>query len=298
MVDVSIIIINYNTVELTRQCLASVYQKTFGITYEVILVDNASHDRDASELLLDFPHLKLIKSGVNLGFAGGNNLGIKEAKSDFILLLNSDTILKNNAIKISFDKLKSSPQIGALSCKLLFLNGQVQPVAGRFPSLKREWMDFLRLNKGLSQQQRAEVYLGTEFDYKTEREVDWVWGAFFMFPKNILLNFQDGLLPQDFFMYMEDVLWCYRIKQFGYRVLYIPHGEVYHLMGGSSSEKIGNEFERYANKILPNEYAFIKKTHGYWYAKLYYLIKAMYHASLRTKEDRNKSRVFLSLVLR
>ena len=162
--NVSIIIINYNTFELTCACIQSVLDKTLDINFELILVDNASVECDPGLFSQKFPSIKLIRSGTNLGFAGGNNLGIKVAKGEYILLLNSDTVLKNNAIKISCDRLKSSPGIGVLSCKLLYPDERVQPVAGRFPSLRRELRNLLRLNKGLSQEQRAEMFLGTEFN--------------------------------------------------------------------------------------------------------------------------------------
>jgi hypothetical protein len=298
MCEVSIIIINYNTFEVTCECIRSVVEKTREVTYEIIVVDNASQDVSPDGFLTVFPSIHLIKSKVNLGFSGGNNLGIRQAKGNCILLLNSDTVLKNNAVKISCDKLTSTPTVGVVSCKLLYPDGRVQPVAGRFPSLKRELKNLLRLNKHLSPQQRAEIFLGTEFDYKTEREADWVWGAFFMFPRKLLGHFENGLLPADYFMYMEDVLWCYRIKQLGYRVFYIPGGEVYHLMAGSSIDKDSGELERYAKRILPNEYNFLVKTKGFVYAKCYYFIKALNHLSHRTKHDRIKSKIYFSFFFR
>lgn len=296
MPDVSVIIINYNTFELTTQCIRSVIAQTFDVSYEVILVDNASDEIPADKFLEIFPTIRLVKNPENEGFARGNNRGLEVAKGDYLLLLNSDTILKNNAIKIGYDKLKGSHDIGALSCKLLYPDERVQPVAGRFPDVKRELKDLLRLTKRLSQDQRADFYLGTEFDYQREREVDWIWGTFFFFPRKALSAFDGGKLPADYFMYMEDVLWCYRLKEAGYRIVYHPDGEVYHLIAGSSAQKGQDAFARYSKTILPNEYQFIRKTKGILYTKIYYLIKALNHLSLRTKTDLVKSKTFFGQV--
>jgi len=294
MPDVSVIIVNYNTFALTSQCIRSVIDKTSGISYEIILVDNASPEAPADDFKKLFPSIILVKNPVNEGFAGGNNRGLEHAAGEYILLLNSDTILKNNAISISFERMKQSPSIGALSCKLLYADERVQPLAGRFPDVRRELKDLLRLTRNLNQQQRADLYLGTEFDYQSEREVDWIWGTFFMFPRKVLAVFDGRRLPSDFFMYMEDMLWCFQLRKAGYQIVYSPAGEVYHLIAGSSADKNTDAFERYSKKILPNEYKFICKTKGLHYARFYYFVKALNHLSLRTKADLIKSKTYFS----
>jgi hypothetical protein len=261
-------------------------------------VDNNSYECDPELFKIAFPEIKLVRSSKNTGFAGGNNLGIQRASGDCILLLNSDTILRNNAIFLSFQALSQLQGCVALSCKLLYEDGRVQAVAGRFPSLRRELRDLLRLNENLSQQERADVYLGTEFNYETEKEVDWIWGAFFMFKPEILNHFPERLLPSDYFMYMEDVLWCYRIKRLGYKIYFHPAGEVYHQIAGSSSGDNTKSFLRYKQKILPNEYDFIERTKGWVYVKTYYFIKALMYLSLFTREDLEKSKAYLLLVLK
>lgn len=299
MIDVSIVIVNYNTFSLTCDCITSIYRLTKDVTYEIILVDNGSQERNPSDFKERFPLIKLLASHKNLGFAGGNNLGIEHATGDYILLLNSDTVLKNNAVFFAFERIKCDSSVGAIACKLLYQSGEAQPVAGRFPSLRRELRDLLRLNKGLTREQRSVLYLGTEWDYTKDTEVDWIWGAFFMFPKRILLMLENHKLPADYFMYMEDVLWCFKIRQLGFKIEYFARGEVYHLMRGSS-EGIApvDEFARYALKILPNEYDFIKRNLGWLYAKCYYLVKSLNHLSQRSANDLVKSKTFFSFVLK
>jgi GT2 family glycosyltransferase len=295
MIDVSVIIINFNTFRLTSDCIRSVYGQTKGVSFEIILVDNASHECDPSIFKKEFPDIHLICSKQNLGFTGGNNLAIKKARGEYILLLNSDTVLKNNAIRLSLNKFSGRKDIGALTCKLLYEDGTPQPVAGRFPSVMRELRDFLRLTKRLSKAQRAEEYLGTEFDYTTEKEVDWIWGTFFMFPRSILRHFEGQILPSDYFMYVEDVLWAHHIRKAGYKIFYFPDGEVYHFIAGSSQHDEKDSFARYKRKILPNEYDLIRKTRGWLYTKCFYAIKALNHLSLRTAADLVKARTYFSL---
>ena len=131
------------------------------------------------EFKAKFPTIHLIESSVNLGFAGGNNLGIAAATGDLILLLNSDTKLINNAIFDGYRLLIQDDQIGVLSGACLYPTMQPQGVAGRFPSLSRELRELFRINKLLTTEKRKSYYLGDEWDYTQPTEADWVWGAFF-----------------------------------------------------------------------------------------------------------------------
>jgi len=147
---VSVIIVNFNTFELSSRCIQSVIEKTKLVDYEIILVDNASHECDAQKFKTLFPQIILVKSSINLGFAGGNNLGLQHATSNYILLLNSDTELINDAISLSINRIASNFYIGALSAQLLYPDGKMQYPASRFPSLKMELRELLRLNKNMS----------------------------------------------------------------------------------------------------------------------------------------------------
>lgn len=290
---VSVVIVNYNTFKLTCSCIQSVIDRTFGVKYEIIVVDNASEECKPEQFLTHFPQVKLVKNKQNLGFAKGNNKGIEHAQGEIILLLNSDTELLNDAITIASNKLLSDENIGVISGQLTYPDGQVQPVSGRFPNVKREIRELLRLNKRFNDKQRADYYLGAAFNHKTEKEVDWVWGAFFMFRKRDLKHFPGQKLHEDFFMYGEDVQWCYHFKKVvGKKILYTPEPKVVHYLGGSSHD---TDVEiRHLTRMLPNEYRWMASVRGVWYAKLYYLVKALHHMSLRKKEELEKARVFLS----
>jgi GT2 family glycosyltransferase len=235
--DVSVIIVHYNTPELTKSCIASVIEKTKGISYEVIVVDNASTVHNSDELKVQFPQIQLIKNSKNLGFAGGNNVGIQAAKGEYILLLNSDTVLINDAITLVFNYLKQNKKVGVVSSQLLFPDGKIQSVCQRFPSIKYSLIEILRLQKVLPKDRRGKLLLGAFFDHQTIVEADWVWGAFFMFPHKLLLKLSKKKLDDRYFMYSEDMQWCWDFKKLGYQVHYFPEAKVTHFMGGSSGAK-------------------------------------------------------------
>jgi GT2 family glycosyltransferase len=278
MLDVSIVIVNYNTFALTCQCIQSILDKTQHVSYEIILVDNGSKECDPQLFKDKFPKIILIKNPENSGFARGNNLGIAAAKGEYILLLNSDTELINNAVYEAYQFMKSDEKIGAMSGRLLYPDGKTQSVTGRFPSITSELRELLRLNKRFTQEQRATYYLGSEFDHETIMEADWVWGAFFMFPKKILSQFPQNKLQEDFFMYCEDIQWCWHIKKIGYKIMYSPNPAAYHYVSSSSQL---NEEEKAQKKIIPNLVALLRKEKGYFYTLVLYLIKALHQLTIK-----------------
>lgn len=294
MLDISVVIVNYNTFTLTCQCIESIIQKTQNISYEIILVDNASAECDADLFKQKFPQITLIKSPENGGFAKGNNLGIARAKGEYILLLNSDTELINNALYESVMVMRVNPKVGVMSGKLLYPDGRVQGVAGRLPSLKMELQELFRLNKSLTPAQRATYYLGNEFDYQTEIKAGWVWGAFFVFPANILQKFPQNKLQDDFFMYGEDLQWCWYIKNLGYEILYSPKPVAYHYI--SASSKVTEE-EKALKKSLPNLVLLMRKQKGYFYTIFYFLVQAIHLLTLRNKKDAKKAIVIFKMAL-
>ena len=233
---VSVIIINYNTFQLTCDCIASVFKFTKGVPFEIILVDNASTERNPSHFLEKFPSIKLIESKKNLGFAGGNNLGIQHATGDTILLLNSDTLLTEDSISLSVTQLQKDPSIGVLGCRQLFPDGALQYSARRFRSISWELLDLFRfVLYFFSPKARAHRMLGQYFLHDESLFVDWVNGAFFLFPRRLLNQLPQHQLDERFFMYAEDVLWCEQIKQAGYRVFFLATTSIIHITSGSTA---------------------------------------------------------------
>ncbi|WP_291276105.1 glycosyltransferase family 2 protein, partial [Flavobacterium sp.] len=232
---VSIIIVNYNTYHLTKKCIESIYAQTHNCSFQVILVDNASTECDPNIFKKEFPDIDLVINQTNKGFAGGNNDGITKAKGDYILLLNSDTELVNDAISIAVQTMESNLKIGILTGRLIYPDGRTQGVAGSFPSLKNEMMELLRLSKFESAEKKSGRLKGDLWDYTKPTATDWVWGTFFMFNKNMLNLFPDKKLHEDFFMYFEDVLWCYHVhKHTDLLVYYSPEPLIIHHLAGSN----------------------------------------------------------------
>ena len=235
---VSIIIINYNTFKITVDCIHSIIKYTSGVDYEVILVDNASPHENPDEFLKIFPNIKLIKAEQNGGFAKGNNLGIKEAKGDIILLLNSDTFLSEDSISKAANYLASHKDIGVLAIKLVYPNGKIQHSARKFRYLGNEILDLLRpLLFLLPYKKRARIMLNQYYNCDFNIYCDWVSGAFFMFPQYVLKCFPGNKLDERYFMYGEDQLWCYQIQLCGYKVFYLAETELVHIEGYSTSQK-------------------------------------------------------------
>jgi GT2 family glycosyltransferase len=252
--DVSIIIVNYNTFELTCQCIQSVITKTEGLSYEIIVVDNASHEISPQKFLERFPNIQLIVSSVNVGFAKGNNLGIAKATGNYILLLNSDTILKNNAVAIGVEVLEKDRAIGAMAARLEYPDGKLQHNCQRFPSVKYKLFELLRMQKFLPADLGGKILLGFFFDHNQPAAPDWVWGTFFMFRRDLLQKLPEAKLNDHFFMYVEDVQWCMDFRRLGYSIAFDPRAQVIHLMGKSGGAKSAL-MEENMNKFMKVYYA-------------------------------------------
>ncbi len=232
---VSVIIVNYNTFQITCDCIESTIQHTHGVPYEIVLVDNASPKDNADDFLIRFPGITLIKSKENGGFAKGNNQGIAAAKGDVILLLNSDTILTEDSISIAAHELQQRPDVGALGVRLIYPDGGLQHTARLFRSIGNEILDLLRVFLLLlPYRKRAELMMNRYFKCDFNTYCDWVIGAFMMFHKTTLDLMPEKKLDERFFMYGEDQLWCYQFYEKGFRSYYMANTTVIHINNAST----------------------------------------------------------------
>ncbi len=240
---VSVIIVNYNTFTLTSNCIRSVVAHTAGVAYEIVLVDNASSECDADRFRAVFPQLKLVKCAQNGGFARGNNAGIAVAAGDVILLLNSDTVLEEDAISKAAGYLRSNPKTGALTVRLRYPDGRVQHYARRYKALKFELLDLARpLLYLLPYRRRATLMLNQYYRGDFEVPCDWVGGAFMMLPRAAIDALPAGKLDERFFMYGEDQLWCMQLAARGWEVWCFSGTEIIHLEGGSEKASAGRKW--------------------------------------------------------
>lgn len=260
--DVSVIIVNYNTCNLTIQCIESIYKKTHDIDFEIIVVDNASIDNTVSTIRERYPQVILIESKVNLGFGRANNLGAKKAIGKYLLFLNSDTLLINNAIKILFDFISSDSEIGICGGNLY--NAKMKPVQSYmryFPSL------FSEINELMSGS-LAKVLYGKQENFNTLSKplsVAYITGADLMISKKVFDEFRG--FSSDFFMYYEETELSYRIKKAGYLIKNIPDAKIIHLVGKSTTIK-----ENYFRMYFSSRKIFLKKCYSPTYVTLNNLI--------------------------
>ncbi|MGE5392818.1 MAG: glycosyltransferase family 2 protein [Candidatus Saccharibacteria bacterium] len=223
--DLSVIILNYNTKDLTRKCLRSVFGSRTQFRVEAIVSDNGSKDGSQEMIRSEFPQAGLVENNANLGFSKGNNAAIRQAKGNFVLLLNSDTEVRPDTFDLCLKRFSGHPEIGALGCRVLLPDGSLDKACRRkFPN---PWNSFLRLF-GL---RRFSDY-NIESPIDREADVDAVTGAFMMVSREAIARV--GMLDEDFFMYGEDLDWCWRIKEAGYRIIYFPAASITHFKYGSS----------------------------------------------------------------
>lgn len=231
---ISVVIINYNTFDITCNSIRSVIAHTNNAAYEIILVDNASTKDDPDAFLELFPNITLVKSKENGGFAKGNNLGIQHAKGDIILLLNSDTIVTDDSISTAAVLLQEHPNY-VLSTKLTYEDGTYQKNARKFRSIRNELLDIVRPALYLlPYKQRAQLMLNQYFKGDFDTECDWVSGAFMMFYKKHISLLPEQKLDERFFMYGEDHLWCYQFAEHGIKSYFLSSVSIIHIANAST----------------------------------------------------------------
>lgn len=279
--DVSVIIVNYNTLELTKNTINSVIEKTEDINYEIILVDNASTD-GSIEYFEEKYNDKIIflKNEENLGFGRANNKGIEIAKGKYVFLLNSDTLLINNAIKILFEYMEKNINVGVCGGNLYDI--ELNPVH----SFKKELITLIN-EFDFFKNKIARIFLKKrlDFNYKnTPLEVGYITGADMFIRKKILEqseNFDD-----DFFMYFEETELTYRIKKLGYKVMSVPEAKIIHLEGKSSVFK-----EKKIRIFLESKYKYFYKTQKEKEIKWSYIISQIKYLSIPTKVNIKKFQI-------
>ncbi|MBU3091659.1 glycosyltransferase family 2 protein [Clostridium sp. CF011] len=259
--DLSIVIVSYNTVDLLRDCLSSVIQNTENIEYEIWVVDNQSKDGSATMVESEFPQIKLIRNSINGGFSQANNLAIRQCRSSkYVLILNPDTIVPKGTLVECVDFMEKDKEIGCLGCKVVKVNGTLDKACKRgFPSPWNSLCYLMKLDKLLPNNKKFGGYNATFIHEDEESEIDSLVGAFMMLRKEAIE--QVGLLDETFFMYGEDIDWCYRIKQAGWKNYYHPKVRIVHYKGESSkkqSTRMIGEFHKsmfiFYNKHYKNKY--------------------------------------------
>ena len=241
--DVSVIILNYNSWGLLKDCLDSLYRFTRDVVFEVIVVDNGSDENKWTALQLDYSDVIFIRNKKNLGFSGGNNIGANVAKGKYLLFLNVDTIFCENLMKSLLEIIKSDTKIGVAGPKLFNSDGSFQLSCGQLPNILVEFWDKIRYFFYRKGGKLFRSFYNNE--YQRIKKIGWVTGACMIVNAHVFKSVNG--FDENYFMYYEDKDLCYRIKNAGWDVIYAPSTSIIHLMAGASkntSEKIIRQYYR------------------------------------------------------
>jgi N-acetylglucosaminyl-diphospho-decaprenol L-rhamnosyltransferase len=306
MKKLSVIIINYNTPELTARAVRHFFKSEPYLDFEVIIVDNGSKDKMALASIAD-RRITYIENGKNLGFAGGVNLGIEKATGEFIFLLNSDAFIMPGAVSRALDSIseyneksplppfqKGGSKAGIVGLSLVSKKGQIQPSFGFFPNFTREVMRFFMLSKILPGGTLVFFNRFTNKNFFTHPvEVDWVSGGAMLFKRAVLDNI--GKLDSGFFFGIEDWDFCKRAKGAGFKIFYLPASQALHLHGGSSGGKRSTwslrreaeGFDLFMRKHYPKRF-FLRTSVGIlYYLKAYMLdMGLIQNAKVKMQNDK------------
>lgn len=255
--ELSIIIVNYNTRTLLRNCLHSVVKTTKGLEYEIIVVDNGSSDGSVEMLITEFPKIIRILNKENLGFARANNMGIKIASGKNILLLNSDTIVLNGSLSGVVRFIESKSDVGIVGCKVMNKDGSLQYSCYHNPGFLSELVFFTKsVVKNFWDPVTYYKYMGY-WDHSSIRTVDCISGCFFLVKKQVFD--QIGFLDENIFMYYEDTDFCARVKKNGsFKIMYYPLAGIIHLKGKSGFSDLPES----VIKIFQAARYYFRKQHG------------------------------------
>jgi GT2 family glycosyltransferase len=225
--DLSIVIVNWNTRDLLADCLDSVMAGLVGIRAEVFVVDNASTDGSPEMVARDFPRVRLIRNAENLGFAAANNVALRLVRGRHVMLLNSDTIGHGHVLSAAVAWMDTRPSVGVMGPRILNGDGSAQVSATAFPSLGKLALQTL----GVTRIPLLDSYRLTSWDRRETRPVEVISGCAMVVRRSAMTDV--GLLDESFFFFGEETDWCRRFAAAGWAVVFAPVGEITHFGGGS-----------------------------------------------------------------
>ena len=252
----SVVIVSWNVHDLLAQALSSLYRHAEHLDpLEVIVVDNASQDGSAEMVAREFPEVHLIANRDNRGFTGGNNQGLTAASGDYVLLLNSDAEVRPGALQALVSYLDEHPDTGMVGPHLLNADGSTQSSRRRFPTLPVLFLESTWL-QGLLPRSALARYYAQDLPDTREQDVDWITGAAMLVRREAVD--QVGMFDEGYFMYSEELDWCRRFREAGWRIAYTPRSEIIHY-GGKSSEQVTAARHIY---FQSSKVRYTRKVHG------------------------------------
>lgn len=265
----SVIIVNWNTRDYLLGALRSLQDQPSGIDIETIVVDNASSDGSAEAVAEAFPHVRLIANPTNEGYARGNNIGIRAATGDQVLLLNPDVVVPPDALQVASEVLAARPDVAALGARLIGPDGAVQASVRGFPTPWSVLMEAVGIARLFPRNRLLGAYRMAWFTYDCETEVDQPMGTFLLLARTALDKV--GLLDERFPVFFNEVDWCYRARRAGWKILFTPRVDIVHYGGGSTHLVWANMAWESRNSLL----AFYRKHYpSPFFAPVYWLAAA------------------------
>ncbi len=240
MIEVSIIILTRNRKLLLQDCLNSLINNLKNLSYEIIVVDNASTDGSA-QVAKSFAKVTLIQNKKNLGVAKGRNLGVSKARGEFIVFLDDDTFIKKPVFPKIINFMEKNKDVGIVGPKLLYPSGKIQESVRSFPTLLSILWRGTFLHKIFPSTSFYKNYILKDFNHREIKEVDWVLGACQVIRKEVFEEL--GLLDEKFFFGYEDIDFCYRAKKAGWKTIYWPYSQVYHYYSRRSAGSLLNKLK-------------------------------------------------------
>jgi N-acetylglucosaminyl-diphospho-decaprenol L-rhamnosyltransferase len=263
--NLSIIFVNWNSATFLRECLKSIYARPLAFSFEIIIVDNDSPDKNIDTIEQEFVNVRIIESKANLGFAGANNLGYRNSSGEFLLFLNPDTEVLDGSIETLIETVKTIPDAGIVGCKLLNTDGSIQISSIQtFPTILNQVLDIEALQ--LRWPACPLWNIAPLFSKSTSPvSVEVVSGACMTVRRDVFEK--AGLFSEDYFMYAEDLDLCYRVSRLGLKNYYVGSVEVLHHGGKSSGQKPVSQWS--TTMKMNSVEKFCAKTRGRPYAALY-----------------------------
>jgi len=262
---VAIAIVAWNSAKEIAECLAPL--QALPENWEVWVADNDSSDNTVEIIRTQFPKVKIIANEENLGFAEACNQIAAQTASEFVLFLNPDSIADKKNLEKSLDEIVEKAGVGVLGVKLSDENGVLQKSCYKFPTAFNSFVEKLGFYRFLSEAKREEHLLGDFFDHKKSREVDWLYGAFMLTRREAFEK--AGGIPEDYFLFAEDLDFCYRIKQAGYKIWFSADAEIVH-KGNQSAGQLPSEWR--VERTVLSKYAFCFIHFGWFRTRLIQLI--------------------------
>lgn len=259
----SIVIVSWKVKELLSECVESIYRETQNIDFEVFVVDNNSQDGTVEMLKQDFPQVNLIANKTNNGFARANNQAIDKARGEYVLLLNPDTKILDQALEKVVEYMDQTRDCGVCGCNLLNPDRSLQPSVRHFPKLIDQALVLLKLHNFLPNLSCFRRYLARDFDYAKTQKADQVMGAFMMIRRNLIDEI--GSLDNGYWIWFEEVDFCRRTVDADFEVRYFADAQIIHHFGQSFKQKMSLEKQKIFNASMRR---YFKKHHS----KFAYLI--------------------------